>query len=1213
MSSPTIGTCPQFTQHAWKQDFCANCSKPKAVHKMNDFIVEAEVCSSASNNNNNKFQLNSKEDAKSKFINNPIQKPDKPVKPCYLLHNSQQKNIKLENASKSIKKDTSHYYQVYDITAKGASGKPVDLNSTDDESHCDKNSDDNLVDSYCPMATPYTVVDVITSTLEKNRQLAKAKQNLPTNLPPSLPTTPAPDYKRKCMTIGRKDSKQILADVVDRNKLMDKPSVSVDGEQKMNRKNSTAVHVDENIKESNFFSPEHYKPRLYEEIDDEFLEKVATLQNQKLHDKEEEKDEASNGEIVDSLTAQNDLNASGVDRNKNVKKKQDAPKRSFFQKLLGRGNKEIDDNKTSKSEKVLKKNSSLNDVLADETNLNNCDIVSKKSLDLLTTSTLVDNQSLKCTSLAVCSNMKSSLYENSPEVDVVSRKSQISEDFVKEVEEKIETLVRKQSSNKMTVQSSSCEQLDCRASCDNLNNDADGLGDFDKLKTSSSKNMMGTSIVCQTNEPASNIRSSTIIGGGSSTLKLTSSRKSMTTAEAKLARKMLVAPPPPPLSTNPVLKSSETIGPVSSQSPTDDVFKSPALTNKTSLIDGFMADLDEILKRDGFGGGGTKTDNASNTLPNLLSKHSDKKSTTTHCSNVLCLTYQYIMQLQQQQLQHHLFCNRQLIALHLMEKYLSFNFPNLPPEQPSDHDDGDDVNDGNVKGLSWKASMLNSIKLEDSVENRFRELSRFTHRSLQNYLSTSMTTTGNHGNRHITIAIEEYKTMEMVIIKKLESKSEPTVKQGSALFYEMDVSDVEALQQHTNSIVIMVDGPQQTLTQSNSRNSQTFVVNHQLKNVEPLHSFHLTAPSRTTTTTVKTCWDHFTPSNPTDQSNITLHILPYSKIFQLSTVISCSKKEISTPITDKLCYMLPSSKHSLSAAAASSSSSSPWRWLAMTMLGLLDDLVENKDSKTSLRMEDVILALPLSMHPINNKLTDVVFSSHQIRMARDGVDSGKNAEIVKNRSVAEKQIIDDLIKLIKSLIELVASCKKPTTPPTVVCLDKKQQPFHKSQLSSSHTNTTSNNNNTDVDSSSTNIKNINSTGLSSSSSDMITAQALVELKCQRFMKKIERVIHTNDLKVWTDVMKLRNSLELCFWGPESDEDLKVAAIEPNRHEILGGWLSVSRGQVLTELMQFNDTQPKSFNDDFECLKLRCECVRRAEFLNNCNVDILLDAIKWIFF
>lgn len=130
---------------------------------------------------------------------------------------------------------------------------------------------------------------------------------------------------------------------------------------------------------------------------------------------------------------------------------------------------------------------------------------------------------------------------------------------------------------------------------------------------------------------------------------------------------------------------------------------------------------------------------------------------------------------------------------------------------------------------------------------------------------------------------------------------------------------------------------------------------------------------------------------------------------------------------------------------------------------------------------------------------------------------------------------------------------------------------------------------------------------------------------------------------WADVEVLRNVLEFSLWGPESsEEDIRLAFIDPKRRQFFSCWLSCARHRVLNELILHHlPTSSKARNthkndlpllnqdpskthtsnylksllngNDIPCSGADFHRLREASYLSKCTLDLLLDAAKLLYF
>ena len=328
------GVCVQFSQHVWKKDVCKNCSRPQSAHKV--------VAS------NNIPKVNA---GKTTKINETKigEKPEKPVKKPILSKSLLSKQSKNE-IPKETKVSVDPIYDIYDVAAKGQSGKPVSL-------------DEAVNSSSVLMATPYTVVDVIASSLEKSRQTAQA-------IPVKTPVPPNHFFEHS-------------NDKNKADKSKDCPPASlINSELKIkNQTNGTAVSIFKpyndslsktgqvgDSKNSRNLSEEKFKARLYEEIDDVFLEKVESFKNESKQNNSRANVNEKSNKGSPSVLPQNILHQSDNSCNKTqhlkteveVNKKK-TEKKSFLKRLLGKSNKSIEGSENKLH--LIIKNNSLSDIL----------------------------------------------------------------------------------------------------------------------------------------------------------------------------------------------------------------------------------------------------------------------------------------------------------------------------------------------------------------------------------------------------------------------------------------------------------------------------------------------------------------------------------------------------------------------------------------------------------------------------------------------------------------------------------------------------------------------------------------------------------------------------------------------------------------------------------------------------------------------------------
>ena len=282
--------------------------------------------------------------------------------PCIPRSGNETKTMNTE-VFQDKRKSTSHYYQIYDVSAKGLSGAPENF-VNDDCNQMNLNCN-SLQRNVCRIveteneqhvAMPYTVVDVTVCTLERNR-LDKP--------PPQLPSTPAPDKNHFSLTCSASKSATLQ---------VESSSIS----QRNNK--SAGDNIDEIESSELAFSPLIVrKPRLYEDIDDiveslvassadnlsnslrqsviksstvvlsSFEAKQAALSNLAIQKIESEK-----GDTMILKAEQGEVKSTGLIRQDKARK---SGGKSFFQKLLGRGNKEkeinFDSNKSCGSNKLV--------------------------------------------------------------------------------------------------------------------------------------------------------------------------------------------------------------------------------------------------------------------------------------------------------------------------------------------------------------------------------------------------------------------------------------------------------------------------------------------------------------------------------------------------------------------------------------------------------------------------------------------------------------------------------------------------------------------------------------------------------------------------------------------------------------------------------------------------------------------------------------------
>ena len=423
--------CNQFNQHAWKKDICTNCSKPLSCHN-NTGTFQSSSLKANINPTGNAANVSNEGCAgdATKSVSHSI-KPSKPKKPSLVqsgtpkclttnkdISATKGNNDGKTNSGQGLKancsfdksKDNSNYYQIYDVTAKGQSGKPLDLDSQDDDSSYERDIESS---NACLMATPYTVVDVITMALEKSRQSGQSGQTC--SNPPCLPSTPAPDLRKNLST--KSDSANI-------------------------KKEESRHPLEDGIKDNNsedLDSSCHFRPRLYEEIDDSFLERVASKKLE-ISNSEENSCQLLNEENKTIIAKSVELTVNKLlDLNHKTVVKQEKSKKSgsksFFQKLLGKGNKEEESCKI-KVEKNGKKESSV-----DGKSLASSEEDARKSSESL----LVEVQFKKEV------EVEGGAFESSSVPEMLSQSSCIGDDFAKEIEEKFETLSRKSNLSKSTA------------------------------------------------------------------------------------------------------------------------------------------------------------------------------------------------------------------------------------------------------------------------------------------------------------------------------------------------------------------------------------------------------------------------------------------------------------------------------------------------------------------------------------------------------------------------------------------------------------------------------------------------------------------------------------------------------------------------------------------------------------------------------------------
>lgn len=261
-TSENNGMCVQFSQHVWKKDVCKNCSKPQSAHKSN--TPNSIPIPNAGNNPVTKTQ-------NLKCGEKPV-KPNKKPSLSKTLLSKQVKNEVTKPVQPIIspKPFIDPIYDIYDVSEKGKSGKPVNF---DEMVGMDDSSD-----SPCLMATPYTVVDVITSTLEKNRQALQQKPIKPP-IPPNIASI-NPAQKSFSTKMTNSSAALIQAELQMKNQKQGNKITSTVDIDINNKGDDSATEIDDyDLNNWNSVSPEHYKARLYEEIDDMFMQKVEGLKN----------------------------------------------------------------------------------------------------------------------------------------------------------------------------------------------------------------------------------------------------------------------------------------------------------------------------------------------------------------------------------------------------------------------------------------------------------------------------------------------------------------------------------------------------------------------------------------------------------------------------------------------------------------------------------------------------------------------------------------------------------------------------------------------------------------------------------------------------------------------------------------------------------------------------------------------------------------------
>ena len=388
------GVCVQFSQHVWKKDSCKNCSKPKLAHKANI------------SNNIPKANAGINPVVKTPSLKTG-EKPVKPIKKPSLSKAVLTKQLKNEIPNLE-QKPADPIYDIYDVAAKGQSGKPVNIN---EEVKMEDSQDNAFL-----MATPYTVVDVIASTLEKNRLASQANQVTP--LVPS--------------NIALENS----TDKVPSNKWNDFQSRALINAELANQfhgNKNTHLSAEGDCRKWKDVSPEPYKARLYEEIDDVFMDKVenfkkdASDKNNNNNGIDNEKSKKSSMQVADEEEKKNDDSGEKIKNKKdflvetslednvqpnNAKKtnlnekkssrSQDlkgnggvkkGEKKSFLQRLLGKSSKSIECTDNAKLHAIVK-NNSLSDILDGHDNdthhddkykkkLSQGDLICHKSIDVL--------------------------------------------------------------------------------------------------------------------------------------------------------------------------------------------------------------------------------------------------------------------------------------------------------------------------------------------------------------------------------------------------------------------------------------------------------------------------------------------------------------------------------------------------------------------------------------------------------------------------------------------------------------------------------------------------------------------------------------------------------------------------------------------------------------------------------------------------------------
>jgi len=327
------GVCRQFVPHAWKSDVCANCQRPRLKHVDN---ADVSVClesehGSASPAAVSKHVSTHLSDSPHRSPTGAVKpspvkakpavsaKPEKPKKPCLVGDQTSGKSdskpcgervvtdhLPLSKSKNAVSNDSSinasqithaagthteeekkmhlnddmdHHYDVYDVTARGLSGTPGQLevdNGTNGgdkvvdqrlESECRKFGtlpvtamrDDEVAEEH--VAMPYNVVDVTIRRPHASNITTRTSDTVSTG---TWPTKPQPT-KRQAVAKSPPKPRERLS----KSKERASPSnVEVSGRQELDGCADTHA-VDRKLVESDSeLVSERYAHRIYEDIED---------------------------------------------------------------------------------------------------------------------------------------------------------------------------------------------------------------------------------------------------------------------------------------------------------------------------------------------------------------------------------------------------------------------------------------------------------------------------------------------------------------------------------------------------------------------------------------------------------------------------------------------------------------------------------------------------------------------------------------------------------------------------------------------------------------------------------------------------------------------------------------------------------------------------------------------------------------------------------